>query len=103
MGLEGLIGKRVDAPYVSARAPSWIKLKCTKRQEFVISGYTAPKGSRHGLGALLLGVHDETGKLHYAGSVGSGLDSHMQTKLLAMLTELEVPVCPFGKPPPRLD
>ncbi len=102
MGLEGLIGKRVDAPYVSARAPSWIKLKCTKRQEFVICGFTAPKGNRHGLGALLLGVHDEAGKLHYAGSVGSGLDSRMLTKLLAMLTELEVPACPFEKPPPRL-
>ncbi|KDP89490.1 hypothetical protein CF70_031325 [Cupriavidus sp. SK-3] len=47
-------------------------------------------------------MHDETGKLHYAGSVGSGLDSRMLTKLLAMLTELEVPVCPFEKPPPRL-
>lgn len=102
MGLEGLIGKRVDAPYVSARAPSWIKLKCTKRQEFVICGYTAPKGSRHGLGALLLGVHDEAGKLRYAGSVGSGLDSRMLNKLFAMLTELEVPTCPFEKPPPRL-
>jgi len=102
MGLEGLIGKRVDAPYVSARAPSWIKLKCTKRQEFVICGFTAPKGSRHGLGALLLGVHDEAGKLCYVGSVGSGLDSRMLTKLLAMLIELEVPSCPFEKPPPRL-
>ncbi|QOT82148.1 DNA ligase D [Cupriavidus basilensis] len=102
MGLEGLIGKRVDAPYVSARAPSWIKLKCKQRQEFVICGFTAPKGSRQGLGALLLGLHDETGKLHYAGSVGSGLDSRMLTKLLAMLTELEVPVCPLGKLPPRV-
>ena len=102
MGLEGLIGKRVDAPYVSARAPSWIKLKCKQRQEFVICGFTATKGSRQGLGALLLGVHDETGKLHYAGSVGSGLDSRMLTKLIAMLTELEVPVCPFGKLPPRV-
>lgn len=102
MGLEGLIGKRVDAPYVCARAPSWIKLKCKQRQEFVICGFTATKGSRQGLGALLLGVHDETGKLHYAGSVGSGLDSRMLTKLIAMLTELEVPVCPFGKLPPRV-
>ncbi|GAB7541939.1 DNA ligase D [Cupriavidus sp. 8B] len=102
MGLEGLIGKRVDAPYVSVRAPSWIKLKCTKRQEFIICGFTAPKGTRHGLGALLLGVHDEAGKLYYAGSVGSGLDSRMLAKLLAMLIELEVPACPFEKPPPRL-
>jgi bifunctional non-homologous end joining protein LigD len=102
MGLEGLIGKRLDAPYVSARTPSWIKLKCTRRQEFVIGGFTARKGSRHGLGALLLGLHDEAGKLHYAGRVGSGLDSRMLTKLLAMLTELEVPASPFEKSPPRL-
>ncbi|MGO4152050.1 DNA ligase D [Cupriavidus sp. YAF13] len=102
MGLEGLIGKRVDALYVSARAPSWIKLKCKNQQEFVICGFTTPKGSRQGLGALLLGVHDEAGKLHYAGNVGSGLNSPMLTKLLALLTELEMPTCPFEKPPPRL-
>ncbi len=77
MKLEGVIGKRNDAPYVSTRANTWIKLKCTLRQEFVIGGFTDPKGSRSGLGSLLLGVHDAQGKLRYAGNVGTGFDTAM--------------------------
>ena len=75
MRMEGVIGKRLDAPYSAGRNERWIKLKCTQRQEFVIGGYTDPKGSRLGLGALLLGVYDEQGQLRYAGNVGSGFDS----------------------------
>ena len=71
MRLEGMIGKRADSPYVSKRSPTWIKLKCTHRQEFVVGGWTDPKGSRTGIGSLLLGIHDETGKLRFAGGVGS--------------------------------
>ena len=56
VGFEGVIGKRRDAAYVSRRSPTWIKLKCKQRQEFVIGGYTAPQGSRSGFGALLLGI-----------------------------------------------
>ena len=56
------------------RSPDWIKLKCGQRQEFVIGGYTDPQGSRTGLGSLLLGVHDDEGKLHYAGNVGTGFN-----------------------------
>lgn len=76
MSLEGVIGKRAGSPYRSARSPDWIKLKCRRRQEFVIVGYTAPKGSRRGFGALLLAVHDEPGgeELRYAGRVGTGFD-----------------------------
>jgi bifunctional non-homologous end joining protein LigD len=62
MGLEGVIGKKKNAPYVTRRADSWIKLKCSQRQEFVIGGYTDPQGSRTGLGSLLLGVHDDAGR-----------------------------------------
>ncbi|AAZ98200.1 DNA ligase, ATP-dependent, putative [Thiobacillus denitrificans ATCC 25259] len=74
MGLEGVIAKRRDAPYVSRRSTDWLKLKCTRRQEFVIGGYTDPRGSRPGLGSLLLGVHDARGELVYAGNVGTGFD-----------------------------
>lgn len=56
-GLEGLIGKRRDGRYVEGRSRSWIKLKCRRRQEFVIGGYTEPAGRRSGFGALLLGVY----------------------------------------------
>lgn len=74
MGLEGIIAKRLSAPYVSRRSDSWVKLKCARRQEFVIAGYTDPKGARVGLGALLLAYHDEDGGLVYAGKVGTGFD-----------------------------
>ena len=72
--LEGLIGKQADSVYVAGRTKSWIKLKCRQRQDFVIVGYTAPQGSRHGFGALLLGVYDKPRKLVYAGKVGTGFD-----------------------------
>jgi bifunctional non-homologous end joining protein LigD len=72
MGLEGVIAKRRSARYRSSRSDDWIKLKCRQRQEFVIGGYTCPRGARGGFGALLLGVHDAQGALQYAGSVGTG-------------------------------
>jgi bifunctional non-homologous end joining protein LigD len=85
MGLEGIIGKRRDAPYSSRRNRDWIKLKCGLRQEFVIGGYTDPQGSRKGFGSLLLGTYDEDGKLHYAGNVGSGFDAEALDDLIARL------------------
>lgn len=74
LGLEGVIGKRKDSSYSSSRSPAWIKLKCSHRQEFVIGGWTDPKGGRSGLGALLLGVHDDAGRLVHAGNVGTGFN-----------------------------
>lgn len=73
--LEGLIGKRADSPYRERRSHDWIKLKCQQRQEFIIVGYTDPKGSRQGLGALLLALHDDQGQLRYAGRVGTGFSA----------------------------
>jgi DNA ligase D-like protein (predicted ligase) len=70
-GWEGLIAKRLGTPYVSTRSRDWLKLKCTRAQELVIGGYTAPRGSRTDLGALLVG-HYEDGALRYAGKVGTG-------------------------------
>jgi len=73
MQMEGLIGKRLGSPYVSRRSSDWIKLKCKHRQEFVIVGFTDPKGSRNAFGALLLGLHErDSGELRYAGKVGTG-------------------------------
>lgn len=89
MSLEGIIGKRAGSPYVSRRSADWIKLKCKQRQEFVIIGFTAPKGSRSGFGSLLLGVHDaDKNELVYAGRVGTGFNQaristiHQQLKKL---------------------
>ncbi|HEY4320290.1 MAG TPA: DNA ligase D [Gemmatimonadales bacterium] len=86
--LEGVIGKRLDAPYQSGRGPAWIKVKCTGRQEFVLVGFTPPKGSRVGIGSLLLAVYDH-GTLHYAGRVGSGLTDAELGGLLKRLTRIE--------------
>jgi bifunctional non-homologous end joining protein LigD len=98
-GLEGLIGKRADAPYASTRSTSWIKLKCTRRQEFVVAGYTDPKGSRTGFGSLLLGVHDAEGRLVYAGNVGTGFDESLLRSLMAKLEALATDKDPFHERP----
>ena len=89
--LEGIIGKRLGSRYVSGRTRDWVKLKCTLRQEFVIGGYTEPQGSRTGLGALLLGIHDADGRLRYAGSVGTGFDTRTLAELRRRLQRLEPP------------
>ena len=96
LGLEGLIAKRRDSPYVSRRSPDWIKLKCGRRQEFVIGGYTDPQGTRAGIGALLLGVHDEQGLLHYAGRVGTGFDTHTLLALKGRLAAISAAIRPFA-------
>ncbi len=93
--LEGVIGKRLGSAYVAGRTRDWIKLKCTLRQEFVIGGYTEPQGSRTGLGALLLGIHDERGRLRYAGNVGTGFDVKTLGALRKQLTKLETKDAPF--------
>ncbi|HWH40584.1 MAG TPA: non-homologous end-joining DNA ligase [Usitatibacter sp.] len=94
-GLEGLIGKRSDAPYTSTRSAAWVKIKCSKRQEFVVAGFTDPKGSRIGFGSLLLGVHDAEGRLRFAGSVGTGFDDAGLRELYARLKSLETDKDPF--------
>lgn len=101
LGLEGIIGKRAGSPYVSRRSADWIKLKCKLRQEFVIGGYSAPQGGRHGFGALLLGVHDATGALRYAGRVGTGFSDDQLHALHARLQRLARPAPPFSPPPGR--
>lgn len=73
-GLEGIISKRVDAVYAQGRSKTWLKVKCSKRQEFVIVGWTAPSGSRSRFGALLLAAHDDAGRLVYTGRVGTGFN-----------------------------
>jgi len=98
-GLEGLVGKRADAAYSSTRTAAWVKLKCTRRQEFVVCGYTDPKGSRAGFGSLLLGVNDDQGHLRYAGSVGTGFDDALLRGLKAKLAALATDEPPFFERP----
>ena len=89
MDLEGIILKRPDAPYVSARTETWLKLKCQARQELVICGFTDRAGSRGEVGSLLLGYHD-AGELKYAGNVGTGWNAKLGKDLHARLVRIEV-------------
>ena len=99
LGLEGLIAKRRDSPYVSARAASWLKLKCQHRREFVIGGFTPPQGGRAGFGALLLGVFDTRGSLQHAGKVGSGFNAKALTDIKNKLDALTQETSPFATAP----
>ncbi len=83
-GLEGVVAKRADSPYPEGRTRSWLKIKCRRSQEFVVGGYTEPRGSRIGFGALLLGYY-EGGRLVYAGRAGSGFSDKQLTEIHAQL------------------
>lgn len=100
-GWEGVIAKRADAPYEHRRSRSWLKFKCVNEQEFVIGGYTEPKGSRKGFGALLIGYY--RGKdLLYAGKVGTGFTGQVLADMTRRLSSLEQDQSPFaGRAPLR--
>lgn len=87
-GWEGLIAKRIGSTYQSSRSRDWLKLKCTRRQEFIIIGFTDPQGSRLGFGSLLLGYY-ERGRLRYAGRVGTGFNDRLLRALHARLQKIE--------------
>ncbi len=100
MKMEGLIGKRAGSPYVSRRSGDWIKLKCKRRQEFVVVGYTDPKGARSKFGALLLGLHDaDSGELRYAGKVGTGFNEATLGTIYDQLTPLNAKKAAVVNPP----
>ena len=98
------MAKRLDSNYrAGARNGSWLKVKNWLRQEFVVGGWTAGKGSRaRHLGALELGVYDEKGTLRYAGRVGTGFDARELDRLAELLGPLQSAESPFeGTQPPR--
>ncbi|MGH3402273.1 MAG: non-homologous end-joining DNA ligase [Streptosporangiaceae bacterium] len=96
-GWEGLVVKRAGAPYRAGRSKDWLKFKCQNNQEFVIGGYTDPKGTRTGFGALLIGYYDADGGLAYAGKVGTGFDTALLASLSQSLAGLERPQPPFDR------
>ena len=94
LGLEGIMAKRANASYVGHRSGHWLKILCDRRWRFVVAGYTLPKGSRTGFGALHLGVYDRTGQtgsptLRYAGRVGTGFDKDTLEDIRRRLDKLE--------------
>ncbi|HEY6630197.1 MAG TPA: DNA ligase D [Rhizobiaceae bacterium] len=97
MGLEGVVSKRADAPYQSGRSLSWIKSKCTLRQEFVILGYVPSTASGRGLRSLVVG-YNEKGKLHYGGRVGTGFSGGTTNDLKKRLDRIATETPPIEGP-----
>jgi ATP-dependent DNA ligase len=97
---EGIISKRVDAPYVPGNRGIWRKSKCVNREEFVIVGYSEPEGSRPYFGALLLGYYDD-GRLLYAGRAGTGFSDAELRRVYELLQPLHISKMPLDVPPPR--
>lgn len=93
-GWEGLVAKRADAPYVHRRSTDWLKLRCAHAQEFVVGGFTEPRGRRVGFGALLVGYY-EGADLVYAGKVGAGYDTLTLRALRRRLDALTIEHPPF--------
>ena len=101
-GWEGVLLKRIDAPYVAGRrTPDWRKVKLEREQEFVIGGYSAPTqgAARDHFGALLVGYYDDAGALRYAGKVGTGYTVPMLAMLARKLAPLRRPTSPFVDAP----
>jgi bifunctional non-homologous end joining protein LigD len=104
-GLEGVMAKRRDSPYRATRSRDWFKIKAKHEEEFVIGGWTDPKGSRSEFGALLLGYH-EGGALVFCGQVGTGFNQKLLREIGAELRKRERKTSPFAalprmKPPPH--
>jgi DNA ligase D-like protein (predicted ligase) len=86
---EGVIAKNIYSTYQNQRLRDWLKFKHCHQQEFVIIGYTEPKSSRLGLGALLIGYYDKQGGLHYAGKVGTGFNRDTLKSIAVELASLK--------------
>jgi len=97
-GLEGIVAKRLDSPYVSERSMNWVKLKVTKTLDAVVGGWTAPRTKAIPLGALLLGLYRGK-KLRFIGHVGTGFDGKQLEELSGQLKKLASSVCPFDTVP----
>ncbi|MDQ3980048.1 MAG: non-homologous end-joining DNA ligase [Actinomycetota bacterium] len=105
-GLEGFMAKRLDAPYAAGRrSPAWWKVKCGRRREFVVGGWSTGQGRRHeSIGSLALGCYDSADeaiqRLFYVGQAGSGLNEEMIRQLQKLFRQISVPASPFVNPPP---
>ena len=89
LGLEGILAKKAASPYRGGRSRSWLKIVVERTADLVVCGFTAPRGSRAGLGALHLAYY-ENGTLRYAGSVGTGFSDAQLRALRTALEEMRV-------------
>ncbi|MGE0279074.1 MAG: non-homologous end-joining DNA ligase [Rhizobiaceae bacterium] len=99
-GLEGIVSKKADGIYEPGRR-SWLKTKCLNREEFVVVGWSDPEGSRHRIGALLLGYYAPDGRFLYAGRVGTGMAIGELERVWQRLQPLGMAAMPLAVPPPR--
>lgn len=97
-GLEGVVAKHQDSSYVQQRSSAWLKFKVLKRQEVVIGGYTDPRGTRPCFGALVVGLYNEVGALHYIGHVGGGFTHASLEHIYDLIQPLRVHNSPFAEP-----
>lgn len=95
LSLEGVVSKLRDASYQTGRGRSWVKSKCSARQEFVVAGYVPSTTSRKAIGSLVLGVYDN-GVLHPVGRVGTGFTGAVAESLFKRLDRMRVSSSPFG-------
>ena len=95
-GWEGVIAKRRGSPYEHRRSKHWLKMKCEASQEFVVGGFTDPQGARVGLGALLIGYHQDSDFV-FAGKIGTGFDTRLLLDLRSRLDLIELPESPFTR------
>lgn len=100
-GLEGIVSKRVDSSYIGKRSKSWLKIKCSHRQEFVVGGFSEPKRSREYFGSLYLGVFNDKGELVFTGNVGTGFTAASLKAVYEELKPLIRKKNPFTTVPPQ--
>jgi ATP-dependent DNA ligase len=100
LGVEGIVSKPADAPYLPGDRRAWLKVKCLNREEFVVVGWSEPEGHRHRLGSLLLGYYDGAGELIYAGRAGTGFSDAELERVWQRLQPLAIDHMPLTKPPP---
>src|ERR1700730_5112859 len=98
---EGIISKRVDAPYVPGDRGLWRKAKCYQREEFVIVRYSEPERSRPYIGSFPARQYDDADRLVYAGRVGTGMSGAELRRVYDALPPLRTPKMPLDAPPPR--
>jgi bifunctional non-homologous end joining protein LigD len=100
-GLEGIVSKPLNESYRAGHRDRWLKIKCIKRQEFVVGGWLPSGGSGRDLGALLVGYFD-SGKFEFAGRVGTGFNTRTRRAFLRSLTAMKRDTDPFEESPREL-
>lgn len=93
--LEGIIGKKIVSTYQNKRSKDWVKIKTSMRQEVVIGGFTAPRGSRKKFGALLVGIYNDKKRLDYVGHVGGGFSESLLDDIFRQLEPIIQKNSPF--------